>query len=60
MTGKIFKHNLKVYMQSVMNANSRGWFYVISWNGENPHPKIDKYMLDEAQRKIKKFKEKSP
>ena len=55
MTGKIFKHNLKVYMQSVMNAMNKGGYYVTSWMGESPYPKIDKYMLDEAQRRLKKY-----
>lgn len=45
-------------MQSVMNAMERGGYYVTSWIGESPHLKIDRYMTDEAWRRIKKFKTK--
>lgn len=61
MTHKTFKHNLKIYMQSVIRAESQGGFYVMSkrnmitgeqlaWND------AEQFIFSEARRKINKLK----
>lgn len=54
MNKKGRKHNIRVYTKSVENARKQGGYYLVGMLSGEPLPKEQQYLIDEANRRMKK------